>query len=209
MQELLLIGGASLVLGMRHATDPDHLLAVSTIACEERSIRGASRIGAIWGLGHSFTVSLFGGAIIAFRLAPSPRVGLVLELVVAFMLMLLGTIAMVRRPNAPVAPPPLRPFLVGIVHGLAGSAAAALLILSTIDDATWALAYLGVFSAGTLAGMSLVTGAFALPSLYQSRRAPRATHRLRTIAGALTFVFGCYLAYRIGFVDGLLHDFWR
>jgi high-affinity nickel-transport protein len=163
----------------------------------------------MWGLGHSFTVSLFGGAIIAFRLAPSPRVSLVLELLVALMLMLLGTVAMLRRPNAPVTPPPLRPFLVGIVHGLAGSAAAALLILSTINDAKWALAYLAVFSAGTLAGMALITSVFALPSLYQSHRAPGATHWLRATAGALTFAFGCYLAYRIGFVDGLLRDFWR
>ena len=208
MQEFLLIAGASLALGMRHATDPDHLLAVSTMVCEQRSMRGASRIGALWGLGHSCTVSIFGGAIIAFRLTPSVRTGLLLELAVALMLILLGAAAIVPRATAPAPPARLRPFVIGLVHGLAGSAAAALLILSTIADPTLGLAYLAVFSAGTLAGMSIITSVFALPSLLgrSERRVPR---WMRGLSGALTLAIGCYLAYRIGFVDGLLNGVWR
>ena len=171
-------------------------------------MRGASRIGAIWGLGHSCTVSLFGGAIIAFRLTPSARVGLLLESFAAVMLILLGTAAIVTRKHVPTSRSRLRPFAVGLVHGLAGSSAAALLILSNIADVSLALAYLAVFSAGTLVGMSLITSAFALPALV-ARGEFRVPRWVRGLSGALTLAFGSYLAYRLGFIEGLLQDLWR
>lgn len=204
MAELFLIGTASLLLGMRHATDPDHILAVSTIVSRERSLRGAARIGAIWGLGHGFTLALFGGSVIAFRLALSPRVGLTLEFGVGLMLMLLGTLALRRRRAAPRPTSSLRPFAIGLVHGVAGSAAASVLVIAAISDVRWGVVYLLVFSMGTLIGMSIMTSVLAAPSLFAARRDLRTPVWVRTAAGALTLAFGCYLAFRIGIVDGLL-----
>src|SRR3990170_8797424 len=80
----------SLLLGMRHATDPDHVIAVTTIVTSERSLSRAARIGAIWGLGHSLTILVVGGAIIVFKFAFSVRLGLSMELTVAIMLIVLG-----------------------------------------------------------------------------------------------------------------------
>lgn len=203
MGELLLIGTASLLLGMRHATDPDHVLAVATIVGREQSLRGAARIGVIWGLGHGLTIALLGGSVIAFRLALSPRLELSLEFGVALMLMLLGTLALLRRRSTP-QPTPLRPFVVGFIHGLAGSAAASVLVLSTLGDPRWGIVYLFVFGMGTLLGMAVMTSALAAPSLLAGRRSPHVAPWIRTAAGAVTLAFGCYLAFRIGILDGLL-----
>jgi high-affinity nickel-transport protein len=200
----LLIASASLLLGMQHATDADHVLAVSTIVSRQASIAAAARTGAIWGLGHSFTLTTFGGAIIAFRLAVTPRFALSLELAVALMLMLLGGLTLARRDDAAVHHAAIRPFLVGTVHGLAGSGAAVLLILSTIADPVWAVLYLLIFGAGTLAGMSAVTMAIAAPSLFAARRVARARRWIRLASGALTLGFGVQLAYRIGIGSGPL-----
>ena len=77
-------------LGMRHATDPDHVVAVATIVSRERSLRGAALLGSLWGVGHTLTIVLVGSAIILFGVVIPPRVGLGMELSVALMLVLLG-----------------------------------------------------------------------------------------------------------------------
>src|SRR5512145_1314693 len=101
MGELLLVASASLLLGMRHATDADHVLAIASIVSKERSLRGAARIGAVWGMGHGVTIALVGGSVIAFRLTLSPRIELSLEFAVALMLILLGTLTLLQRKIAP------------------------------------------------------------------------------------------------------------
>src|SRR5581483_8734612 len=91
---ILLLG---FVLGMRHATDPDHVVAVTTIVSDQPSLHRASLIGALWGIGHSVTILLVGGAIVIFRLTVPPRLGLALEFTVAVMLIVLGTINLSGR----------------------------------------------------------------------------------------------------------------
>jgi high-affinity nickel-transport protein len=187
---------------MRHATDPDHILAVTTIVSRERSLRSAARVGVIWGLGHGFTLALVGGTVIAFRVGVSQRVELSAEFLVALMLMFLGTATILRRDTSVPRLSTMRPFVVGFVHGLAGSAAAAVLVLSTVKDTRLALLYLIVFSVGTLIGMAMMTSALAAPSLIAKSR-ERITPRLRIVVGVATLAFGCYLAYRVGIVEGL------
>ena len=80
----------SLLLGMRHATDPDHIVAVTTIVSRERSFWKAGRIGALWGIGHTLTIFMVGGAIIVFKVAFSVKLGLSMEFSVAIMLVVLG-----------------------------------------------------------------------------------------------------------------------
>lgn len=200
---LLLALGSSFVLGMRHATDPDHVVAVTAIAARERSLARAAGIGALWGVGHTVTIIVIGAAIVAYKLAFTPRVGLSLELAVAVMLIVLGTLNLLDLRAAPPRVSAARPVIVGAVHGLAGSAAATLLVLPLIADARWAAAYLLVFGAGTIAGMALMTMVIAAPSVYAAARLTTLQRGIRLASGALSVCFGLYLAHRIGFVDGL------
>ena len=203
MLNLLLTFVVSLLLGMRHATDVDHVVAVSTIVSQERSMWRASRVGAVWGLGHTLTIFLIGGAIILFKLALTTRLGLSMEMTVALMLVVLGTLNLFDVRVGSGRSTTVRPFVVGAVHGMAGSAAATLLILPLIDDARWAVLYLVVFGIGTMAGMALITAAIAAPALYRPARMKRLERSIRLASGAVSVTFGLYLGYKIGFVDGL------
>jgi len=232
-------------LGMRHATDADHVVAVTTIVSRERSVRSAALIGVLWGLGHTITIFLVGSLIILFGIVIPPRLGLTMELSVGLMLILLGILnlsGMMRWITRNIAPghshphgaiahahapqdssektetslrwldrtfgrlglyQVLRPLAVGIVHGLAGSAAVALLVLTTIRVPIWAMVYLLVFGLGTVAGMMLITASLALPITYAAGRFAHVNRYLATASGLLSLAFGLFLAYQIGFVDGL------
>ena len=196
------------LLGLKHATDADHVVAITTIVSRERSFRRAAWIGGLWGIGHSLTVFLVGGALVVFRIAMPPRVGLALEFGVALMLIMLGFSNL--RPSGPAAPHShdvparfngIRPVVIGIVHGLAGSAAAALLVLAAIPETAYALAYLFIFGVGTIAGMTLITAMLAVPSVYAADRVVRLQRGIRFAAGALSLVFGIVVARAI-IVDG-------
>jgi high-affinity nickel-transport protein len=213
---------------MRHATDADHVVAVAAIVSRERSLRAAAPIGAIWGAGHTATILVVGGAIVVFDVVIPPRLGLAMELSVAIMLILLGAMNLAlsarrahdstdaavarfdRRLGRFGAYRLARPLVVGVVHGLAGSAAVAILVLGTIRDPLWALAYLATFGAGTVAGMLLVTTAMAMPLTYAARRFDRLHRGLGVASCLLSVAFGVFLAYRIGFVHSLFtgHPVW-
>jgi high-affinity nickel-transport protein len=256
MTALLSILALGFFLGMRHATDSDHVIAVSTIVSRERDVRHAAIIGMFWGVGHSITLLVVGGGIVVFGLVIPHRLGLSLEFCVALMLIVLGAVNLriaVRSVRArstftehehhehphrhgdyihshshghaidthghfeESVPPArldrrfggsktyraLRPTIIGVVHGLAGSAAIALLVLPIIRNALWAFMYLSVFGAGTIAGMMLITTAIAVPFGYSARFEFLHRH-LGTAAGVMSFSFGLFLVYQIGFVDGLL-----
>jgi high-affinity nickel permease len=193
----------SLMLGMRHATDPDHMVAVTTIVSRERSVMKAAGIGAVWGIGHTLTLLIVGGSIIAFKIVFDARLGLSLELCVAIMLVVLGMLNLFDARPSTRGVGGSRPFFVGIVHGLAGSAGAALLIVPLIDDPRWAALYLLTFGLGTIVGMAIVTIAIAAPSLLAAAHLPNMQRTLRIASGAVSVVFGLYLAHKIGFGDGL------
>jgi cytochrome c biogenesis protein CcdA len=199
-----------LVLGLRHAADPDHVVAVAAITARTRRVLGATWLGVMWGLGHSMTLFAVGAAIILFNVVVPPRVGLALEFAVALALVVLGLVNL-RRPSnnrdaaalASSRAPAGRAFAVGLVHGLAGSAAVALLVLATIHDPRWACAYLLVFALGTMIGMALVTTSMAAPLAHAARRWPAFGHGTRLATGALSLALGAWLIYQIGWVDGL------
>src|SRR5258705_11600321 len=170
---LLTILALGFLLGMRHATDPDHVVAVTTIVSQQRSLARAARTGVLWGIGHTATILLVGGAIIVLKVQLSgipPRLGLSLELAVAIMLVVLGLLTLAGGERR-VADSTARPITVGFVHGLAGSAAVATLPqVALIPDPLWAVGYLAVFGVGTIAGMLLVTVSIAAPSLLATHR---------------------------------------
>src|SRR3984893_3947912 len=254
-------------LGMRHATDPDHVIAVSTIVSRERSVAKAACIGVLWGLGHTLTILAVGAAIILFGLAIPVRVGLTMEFCVGLMLVLLrvlnltGAMKWLSEQFSPAHPPvtgdhahlhehdakllfhchsqappsehhaeslappqslermfgglgvyqTLRPLFVGIVHGLAGSAAVALLVLSAIREPKWAVLYLLVFGVGTIAGMMLITSVIALPFSFAGYQFAWLNRSLVIGSGVLSLAFGLFVCYQIGFVDGLFtaHPNWK
>ena len=190
------------LLGMRHATDTDHVVAVTAIASSERSVGRALRIGAAWGLGHSTTLVLVGGIIVLFGLTIPPRLGLAFEMLVALMLIGLGAWTLTgRHLNHPTSMK--RPIAVGFVHGLAGSAFVALLVLAAIPGWASQLAYLALFGLGTVAGMAAITAAIALPATAASRRFSGMQQGLRVASGVASIAFGLILAHRVGVVDGL------
>lgn len=212
----LLLG---LFLGVRHATDADHVVAVTTLVARRQSARAALSLGALWGLGHAFTLFVVGGAIILLGVVVPPRIGLLLELGVALMLIGLGAMNLVAMPETGHASGAhaehhhgqglrhrrqgLRSLGIGVVHGLAGSAAVALLVLSTIHHAGWALVYLLCFGGGTVLGMVGLTTAMSVPLAAAARRFGSIERRLAHLTGALSVALGIFLVYQIGFVDGL------
>jgi hypothetical protein len=185
------------LLGLGHALDADHVAAVSAIVTRERSIPRAARVGALWGIGHSLTILLLGGAIIVFRLTLPERLVIGLEFLVALMLIGLGFANLRRGKQAAHehAVTRARPFIVGTVHGLAGSAAVALLVLSTMRTALSAIAYLVTFGLGTIAGMVLATMLIAAPALYAGEKFSGARNGLRVAAGAVSIGVGVYLGF--------------
>ena len=217
-------------LGMRHASDPDHVIAVSTIVSRQRSIGAAALTGICWGAGHGLTMLIVGGAIVLFGFVVPERLGLSLELGVALMLIVLGVLNVsgtVRQARETLAAgghghwhatspgfletrfgglclcQAVRAMAIGVVHGLAGSAAVTLLVLPIIHDPLSSMAYLATFGVGTIAGMMLITALVGLPFLYtQAHRHP--LHRwMGATTGMLSASFGVFLVYQIGFVDGL------
>ena len=194
------------LLGMRHATDPDHVVAVTTIVAQQRSLGRAARTGVLWGIGHTATILLVGGAIIVLkvRLSAIPaRVGLSLEFAVAVMLVVLGLLTLAGGERR-VADSTARPLTVGFIHGLAGSAAVATLPqVALIPNPVWAVTYLAVFGVGTIAGMMLITASIAAPSLLVVHRFAGLNRNLRIASGVASIAFGLFLAHRIGFVNGL------
>jgi len=202
--------GIGLALGIRHAADPDHVVAVTAITARTRGVLGAAWLGVVWGLGHTLTLFAVGAAIILFNLVVPPRVGLALELAVALALVTVGLLnlnaphrAASREPGAAAALPAWRAFIVGLVHGLAGSAAVALLVLASVRDPRWATLYLLVFGAGTLLGMALITTSIATPLAAATRRWSGFGRAARLATGTLSLLFGAWLIWQIGWRDGL------
>ncbi len=209
MKPLALLG-LGLLLGLRHAADPDHVVAVTAIVARTRRVLPATLLGIVWGLGHTLTLFAVASAIILFNWAMPPRLGLTMEFCVALALVVVGLLNL-KSPrhdhpgfdSGAGRPPARRAFLVGLVHGLAGSAAVALLVLAAVRDPRWACGYLLVFGLGTLLGMALITTGFAVPVATATRRWGGAGRMIRVSTGALSLVSGVWLAYHIGWHDGL------
>ena len=206
MSTLALVGLAFL-LGMRHATDADHVVAVTAIASRHRRIGPAVLTGIFWGLGHTLTIAVVGGLIITFNIVVPPRVGLAFEFAVGLALTVIGALNVTAR-SAPhvhddVPASSLRAFVLGLLHGLAGSAAVALLVLATVRDPNAALAYLLVFGVGTLLGMALITVSLASSAVLAAHRVPWSGRALRLATGVLSLAFGLYVLVHVGWIDGL------
>jgi hypothetical protein len=203
------------LLGLRHAFDPDHVIAVSTIVARHRSPWIASWIGASWGIGHGAMILAIGALVIGLRIAIPEAFARTAEIGIGLLLVGLGVAnlfaaygttagAAAERNGAGslLGPTLARSALVGLAHGLAGSAAVALLAIAAMPGPAAALLYLAVFGVGSVAGMvafSLVVGGPL------ARFAHAAGHRRFVLAasGLASLSFGSYLLYAVGLAGAL------
>jgi len=236
MTSFTLIAFVGFLLGIRHATDPDHVIAVTTIVSKQRGVLTAGMIGAIWGFGHTLTIFFVGAAIILFKIEIPIWLGLSMELAVGLMLILLGFLnltGMLKRLTLKFMSKHAshsveygfallklgiksrqsigmwnltRPLVVGIVHGLAGSAAVALLVMTTIHDPSWEIAYLLIFGFGTVLGMMLITTLIAIPFAYTFQRFSALNHGMAYASGLLSICFGLFISYQTCIAGGLFTD---
>ncbi len=193
--QVLLGSVVGIASGVRHAIEPDHLAAVSTLAAEEPRTRDAVRFAAAWGLGHALMLLIVGGALVVTRREmPMPLVD-AFELVVAATLMVLGGRALLRARTLRSAtqregkPNVARPLFVGVVHGLAGSGAITALALSTLGSALQAIAFVALYGLGATLGMAMLAG-IAGPPLARLARSDRAFKALVAATGCVSLAIG-------------------
>lgn len=186
--------GLGFFLGIQHALDADHVVAVSTIVSETKSLKRSSWMGLVWGMGHTVTLVLLGAVLLFFRLSVSPSLAQLLEALVGVMLVFLGgrviwNIGQGRlhrhehehegKKHAHWHSHALSPhhqhlhrsFLVGMLHGLAGSAALTLLLVTTVGSFWQGMLFLTVFGLGSAGGMLVMSSLIALPFLLFERSA--------------------------------------
>jgi ABC-type nickel/cobalt efflux system permease component RcnA len=236
MTSLLLLG---LLLGMRHALEADHLAAVASLATRSKGLRGTVFQGVVWGLGHSITLLVVGGACLLLRAAISERLAAALEGAVGVMLLLLGADVLLRmrrrrihlhvhhhadgtvhfhahrhaseeahdpdhHQHAHREGFPLRALLVGLVHGLAGSAALLLVTLTTFSSVWLGVAYIAVFGIGSMAGMAVLATVIALPLRGTTRTLTGWYNGLEAVIGSGTLLVGAWVLYNTPWVQGWL-----
>lgn len=220
----LLLG---LLLGIKHALDVDHVVAVTTIVSRSKSIRRSSMVGVAWGVGHSLTLFAVGFVVLVFKLAVPDRLALSMEFAVGVMLVVLGGPLLWRwiksRPHVHVHEHEAqrhlhvhshegsfshnhahlrRSLLVGMVHGMAGSAALTVLALETMSSVIEGLAFLVIFGAGSIAGMLVFSGIIGMPFRF-TRSSWSAGQMVQGAAGFLSVIFGILVMWQTAFVNGL------
>ncbi|NOT63945.1 MAG: hypothetical protein HOP19_27340, partial [Acidobacteria bacterium] len=206
---------AGFVVGLIHALDPDHLAAISTMVCKRRSLWRSALIGGWWGLGHTLALLAAGVLVILLQFRISLEFEQALEFGVAIMLVGLGLNVLwhfvARKSDDTVHPHPhpapsagvklgWRPLLIGIVHGMAGSAALLFLIVGKLSTASQKFLFLIVFGFGSIGGMMLMSALLSLPAYWTAERFAAAHKGVRLVAGGFSLCVGAWMAYRIGYV---------
>jgi hypothetical protein len=196
-----LVIGIAVVLGLRHATDPDHLAAVTTLIAggRDRAARTAARLGAAWGLGHATSLFAFGLPIVLYRAYLPAPVETAAETTVGLLIIALALWVLVRwhhghthaaRPRR--ARSARQAFGIGLIHGMGGSAGVGVLLLATIHDHALALAALALFAVCTAASMAGLTAGWGLTLTRPAVQ--RSFDRLVPALGVASLGFGAWYA---------------
>lgn len=221
--------GIGLLFGLKHATEVDHVVAVSTIASQQRNVLRSAVVGALWGAGHTVSLLVVGIVVLFLRVAIPESVSSWLEFCVALMIIGLGAAALWRalrkrsdvhvhehshdgmshvhihfheskarhdvEHDHAVSRMGIKPVLIGMVHGLAGSGALTLLVLTQISSAWVGLGYLAIFGLGSVVGMLLMSGLIGVPFALTSRNLTNLHHRMQLAAAIVSIAFGLWYAY--------------
>ncbi len=249
--ESLPILGLGFVLGLKHALDADHVIAVATIVSERKGVLSSSIVGLLWGIGHTATLLVIGCGVVALHLHIPETLALSMEFAVAMMLVLLGLDVLRKVWRGEIVHVHLhthhgkrhihlhthaagsqhthddapshhesraarfferawsqlsqnkRSLVAGMVHGLAGSAALMLIILTTIHNSMLAFVYIALFGAGSIGGMVAMSMLVGLPFTLSAQRSHRFNILMRALAGGISVAFGSFLAWHLGVVEGL------
>lgn len=220
------------LLGLKHATESDHLVAVSTIVSERKSLWSSVIVGGVWGLGHTISLVAAGIFVLLLDFQISEQTEKLLETGVGVMLVLLGLNVLRKiltggklhfhqhehggrrhahphvhssagetsetdtHHNLKFSP---RALVIGMIHGLAGSAALMLLVIPTINSRLWGLLYIVVFGVGSIAGMMLMSFLVGLPFHFTAARSNRLNSVLQSVAGTLSIIIGLMVIYENAF----------
>lgn len=224
--KLITLFGLGFVLGLKHALDADHVVAVSTIVSQTKSLKKSLLTGVIWGVGHTITLLLVGLVILIFKLTIPDKLALSFELIVGVVLVVLGVdvlrkvikekVHMHEHQHGGSVHTHLHPhkeswshdhihrsFIVGMIHGLAGSATLMLLVLTTVRSIFQGLLYILIFGVGSIIGMLIVSGIIGFPFLLLAKFS-KINNSVKILAGTISIVLGFTIMYKIGFVNGLL-----
>lgn len=235
------------VLGLKHALDADHLVAVSAIVSERKGFLSASVVGVLWGLGHTVALLAVGFLVLALRVQIPESIAVWMEFAVAVMIVGLGVNVLwkvfrggrvhthvhthdghlhahphLHSPGEAHEHPdehspshhklPLswvdgllhharsgkKSILIGMIHGMAGSAALMLVVLASIASTAVGIMYIAVFGLGSILGMLIMSTLISLPFVASAHRSERMNIVVRSIAGIVSVVFGLFLAWEIG-----------
>ena len=229
----LAILGFGFLLGLYHAVEADHLAAVSTIVAERKSLFSSAIVGGIWGLGHTISLFVAGVFVLLLDFQISGQTERILEFCVGIMLFLLGLNVLRKlykgghlhfhaheheghkhahphvheREDAPhthhgfsFSP---RALIIGMVHGLAGSAALMLILIPTIESRAVGLLYIVVFGIGSIGGMMLMSFLISLPFKLTAKKFNRINYLLQSVAGLISVGLGLFIVYQKGISEGL------
>jgi len=230
MPEVTLLTGLffGFLLGIKHALDADHIVAVTTIASRSNSLIRSALVGLSWGIGHTLTLLIAGFVVLVFKLTIPDKLALSMEFVVGVVLIVLGVPLVRQLVTGRVHIHPhqhedkrhlhshshsdtpehahqhiRRPLLIGMVHGLAGSGALTLLVLSTMPSVTEGLLFVLVFGVGSILSMLLFSGLIGLPFRFTAKLSLRLNLWVRGAAGLISIVLGLVIMWQTGFVAGL------
>jgi len=227
--------GFGFVLGLKHATEADHLAAVSTMVVERRSMWSSALVGGLWGLGHTISLFVAGIFVLLLDFQISENTARWLEFAVGIMLTLLGLNVLRKlisgghlhfhshghgqhvhahphlHDHSEASHPELahasghnpKSLVIGLVHGLAGSAGLMLVMIPTIPSKSIGLLYIVIFGIGSIGGMMLMSFLVGLPFHFTALRFNRFNHLLQAVAGAVSIALGLWIVYEKGFSEGL------
>jgi ABC-type nickel/cobalt efflux system permease component RcnA len=209
---ILLLG---FLLGIKHAIEPDHIIAVSTIASESKNLKRSVYAGVFWGIGHTATLFIVGMFLIVAKNTITDTVALTLEFIVGIMLVSLGLNSLLvfmkhrhhhqhthdSSTHEGKSRTHFKSFFIGLIHGLAGSAAMVLLTMSTVSTTWQGALYILIFGCGTVIGMLSFSTVIGIPFVLTSGK--QLNKYLNNLAGIVSILFGIYYMYNLGVNEGL------
>lgn len=225
--DTIIMLGLGFLLGVEHAFEPDHIVAISSLISKEKNLKKTTILGAIWGVGHTTTLFLAGIIILTLKITIPETIALSLEFLVGLVIIFLGfyVIRDIIEKKKHIHKHTHngrthththshkgtdqhthyhQSFSVGLIHGLAGSAALMLLILSTFNSLIIGIIYILLFGIGSMVGMAIVGGLISIPFIYSSKKSRSINTVIQYGTGMISIGFGSYLLFKIGYLEGLL-----
>lgn len=195
---LLVVVAVSMLLGLRHASDPDHVAAVTTLMASgrERASRSAAKLGLVWGLGHATTLFLFGLPVVLYSAYLPAPVQAAAETGVGAVIVALALLLLLRWRRGAFSGgvhvhrtrTRLQAYGIGLVHGMGGTAGVGLLLLATIQSHVLAVVALALFAGCTAVSMA------ALSSGWGAALGKLPLHRIAPVLGVASLAFGVWYA---------------